>query len=477
MGKIWIGNIKGEKGDKGDSFKILGYFTTANELYGVANPSPGDAYGVGSEPPYSIYIYSADGKWVDNGTIQGAKGEKGEQGIQGVQGEKGDKGDTVTITEVTATVDETTGTPTVTVTMSGTETEKSFSFAFSGLKGEKGEQGIQGEKGEQGIQGDNATIDINTQTPTYTENTDLVNLTSGEKINVAFGKIKKAITDLIAHLNAINPHGISASTVGLGNVNNTSDADKPVSTAQATAIADAKGAGTTAQNNLTSHIGNTTLHITSTERATWNGKAPQSHASTATTYGVGTSSNYGHLKITDSTSTKSSDTAASATAVKAVADSLSALQTMVASNTSSLKIVSGSYAGTGTYISGQETPANIAAAQNTIQFPSFPKCILIKRQPEKFWHIISPNPDDNSLSFRTYGGNDYSGGLCSGSISSDYKMTWYANVTKWYYSADLTTGQVSIKTESMASGDYATLKPIYQLNWEGSTYDYIAFCV
>jgi hypothetical protein len=42
----------------------------------------------------------------------------------------------------------------------------------------------------------------------------------------------------------------TASEVGLGNVNNTSDTDKPVSTAQAIAIADAKKAGTDAQAQL-----------------------------------------------------------------------------------------------------------------------------------------------------------------------------------------------------------------------------------
>lgn len=47
---------------------------------------------------------------------------------------------------------------------------------------------------------------------------------------------------------------VNKSTVGLGNVNNTSDNDKPVSSAQASAIADAKQAGTTAQANLTVHI-------------------------------------------------------------------------------------------------------------------------------------------------------------------------------------------------------------------------------
>lgn len=53
-----------------------------------------------------------------------------------------------------------------------------------------------------------------------------------------------------------NPHAVTKAQVGLGNVNNTSDADKPVSTAQATAIADAKAAGTNAQTNLTTHMQN-----------------------------------------------------------------------------------------------------------------------------------------------------------------------------------------------------------------------------
>nr|DAJ77348.1 MAG TPA: Baseplate wedge protein [Caudoviricetes sp.] len=56
--------------------------------------------------------------------------------------------------------------------------------------------------------------------------------------------------------NKSNPHGVTKAQVGLGNVNNTSDADKPVSTAQATAIAEAKAAGTLAQTNLTTHMKN-----------------------------------------------------------------------------------------------------------------------------------------------------------------------------------------------------------------------------
>lgn len=56
--------------------------------------------------------------------------------------------------------------------------------------------------------------------------------------------------------NKSNPHGVTKAQVGLGNVNNTSDVDKPVSTVQATAIADAKAAGTNAQTNLTTHMQN-----------------------------------------------------------------------------------------------------------------------------------------------------------------------------------------------------------------------------
>lgn len=56
--------------------------------------------------------------------------------------------------------------------------------------------------------------------------------------------------------NKSNPHAVTKAQVGLGNVNNTSDVDKPVSTAQATAIADAKAAGTNAQTNLTTHMQN-----------------------------------------------------------------------------------------------------------------------------------------------------------------------------------------------------------------------------
>ena len=59
--------------------------------------------------------------------------------------------------------------------------------------------------------------------PTYSDAATLTTLTSGEKLSVALGKIKKAITDFIAHLsNTSNPHKVTATNVGLGNVTNES---------------------------------------------------------------------------------------------------------------------------------------------------------------------------------------------------------------------------------------------------------------
>ncbi len=68
-------------------------------------------------------------------------------------------------------------------------------------------------------------VATNDQTPTYSDTTTLVTLSNGEKISIAFAKIKLAITTLINHLaNKSNPHGVTKSQVGLGNVENKSSA-------------------------------------------------------------------------------------------------------------------------------------------------------------------------------------------------------------------------------------------------------------
>ena len=64
---------KGDKGDTGANFTILGYFDTLAALQAaVPNPKAGDAYGVGTAAPYDIYIWdSVHSKWVNNGNLQG----------------------------------------------------------------------------------------------------------------------------------------------------------------------------------------------------------------------------------------------------------------------------------------------------------------------------------------------------------------------------------------------------------------------
>ena len=67
------------KGDTGEGFIIKGVYSTLEELQSsVTSPTAGDAYAVGSEAPYEIYIYDGVGSsWVDHGQIQGAKGDSG----------------------------------------------------------------------------------------------------------------------------------------------------------------------------------------------------------------------------------------------------------------------------------------------------------------------------------------------------------------------------------------------------------------
>lgn len=80
-------------------------------------------------------------------------------------------------------------------------------------------------------------VSTNEQTPTYSVASELAELSSGEKLAAAFSKIAKVVKDFIKHLaNVSNPHNVTKEQVGLGNVDNTSDADKPVSTAQQTAL-------------------------------------------------------------------------------------------------------------------------------------------------------------------------------------------------------------------------------------------------
>lgn len=67
-------NIGAGTSDSG--LKIISYYSTAAQLAAaVLSPKAGDAYGVGTEAPYDIYIWDTVHRtWVNNGNIRGADG-------------------------------------------------------------------------------------------------------------------------------------------------------------------------------------------------------------------------------------------------------------------------------------------------------------------------------------------------------------------------------------------------------------------
>lgn len=85
----------GPKGETGKGLTVLSYYASKAALDAAqkATAAAGDAYGVGTEEPYDIYIFDGiTGEFINNGPLQGAKGETGPEGPQGIQGPKGDPG-------------------------------------------------------------------------------------------------------------------------------------------------------------------------------------------------------------------------------------------------------------------------------------------------------------------------------------------------------------------------------------------------
>jgi chromosome segregation ATPase len=70
-------------------------------------------------------------------------------------------------------------------------------------------------------------------------------ISASDSVLSAFGKLQAQVSAVLSSLNAhtadtANPHSVTKAQVGLGNADNTSDVNKPVSTAQASAIGTAK---------------------------------------------------------------------------------------------------------------------------------------------------------------------------------------------------------------------------------------------
>ena len=99
---------------------------------------------------YNLKFTLSDGTVVDAGTFTAPQGAPG---AQGEQGEKGENGITPNV-NMSASVDNSVGTPSVTVTKGGTATNPTFALDFKNLKGVQGEQGEQGTQGPKGEKGD-----------------------------------------------------------------------------------------------------------------------------------------------------------------------------------------------------------------------------------------------------------------------------------------------------------------------------------
>lgn len=81
-------------------------------------------------------------------------------------------------------------------------------------------------KGQVGL-GEVPNVSTNNQTPTYTAAERDLNMTSGEKLNVAMGKLARAVSRLWEHISSdTNPHQTTKAQVGLSEVPNVTTNDQ-----------------------------------------------------------------------------------------------------------------------------------------------------------------------------------------------------------------------------------------------------------
>ena len=89
--------------------------------------------------------------------------------------------------------------------------------------------------------------------------TDGKNPASSDVVEALKAKVEANASTMNTHISSkTNPHSVTKAQIGLSDVDNTSDNDKPISIAQKTAIDAAKKAGTDAQSSINSHISSKT---------------------------------------------------------------------------------------------------------------------------------------------------------------------------------------------------------------------------
>ena len=149
---------------------------------------------------------------------------------------------------------------------------------------------------------------IDDLTVEFTEASTRANISSGESVKTIFGKIKKWFTDLTLPLPITK--GGTGQTTRL-------DACKVLTNENV-----AEPTFVVGLTNQWANFGYTSISNLKTALGT---VTPSAHAATATTYGAGTASNYGHVKLSDSyTSSGGAASASVGASSKAVYDAYTA---------------------------------------------------------------------------------------------------------------------------------------------------------
>ena len=347
QGPKGIDGLNGQDGKDGASVTIEGTILDLSELPTANESNQGNGYLFNGD------LHVSNGtEWENVGRIQGPKGDKGDPGEKGATGERGPQGLTGTQGEVGPqgprgytgdSVYETW------LTRPGNE-GKSVDEFLDSIKGEKGETGAQGAQGLQGPEGEKGedgvgipqTISKSGDTVTLSDMGGSISLTDYAKAsqvltNVPLGakftdttythpsshpasmitesSTKRFVTDtekanwnsktddatVNAHIaEEDNPHAVTKAQIGLGNVDNTSDTNKPVSTAMQAELdkkvnssqvltdvpANAKFTDTIYSHPSTHPASmivetSTKRFVTDSEKAIWNAKANTSAATTS----------------------------------------------------------------------------------------------------------------------------------------------------------------------------------------------------
>ena len=154
-------------------------------------------------------------------------------------------------------------------------------------------------------------VTTNDQTPSYTEASSLTKLSSGEKLSVAFGKISKAITDLVSHIGDSVKHITLTERTNWNSAKTHADSAHAPSNAQANIIESIKVNGTAltpsskAVNITVPSVGNGTITIkqAGTTKGTFttnqSGNTTIELTDNNTTYGVATTSANGLMSASD----------------------------------------------------------------------------------------------------------------------------------------------------------------------------------